>query len=98
ETNLTTSQMISLYSRFHGVDAKNIRHISLKPLTNLFEVTRLAEPGDAVAPRTGDYREIQSVMRDIFRSEQQISTDDQIQLAGTPPPPPQPQAMLLKVD
>ena len=95
ETNLTTSQMISLYSTFHTIDPRNVRHVSLKPLTTQFEVTRLAEPGEAVRPRTGDYGELQAVMRDIFRSNQQISTDDEIQLAGTPPAPPEPQSMLL---
>jgi len=97
ETNLTTGQMISLYSTFHNIDPRNVRHVSLKPLTTTFEVTRLAEPGQAVRPRTGNYGEVQAVMRDIFRSGNQISTDDQIQLAATPPAP-QPQSMLLKLN
>jgi LCP family protein required for cell wall assembly len=98
ETNLSTPQMISLYSRFHGVDQNNIRHVSLKPLTSLFEVTRLAEPGEAVRPRTGDYTELQAVTRDIFSSENQISTEDQIRLTASPAPPPQPQSMLSSVN
>jgi LCP family protein required for cell wall assembly len=97
ETNLTTAQMISLYSRFHGIDPNNIRHVSLKPLTTLFEVTRLAEPGMAVRPRTGDYSEFRAVARDIFSSERQISTDDQIQFAAAPQPP-QPQSKIPRVD
>jgi LCP family protein required for cell wall assembly len=88
ETNLTTAQMISLYSRFHGIDPKNVRHVSLKPLTQIFEVKRLTEPGQAVRTRTGDYRELQQVAKNIFSSEQQISTEDQIQFASTPAPPP----------
>ena len=98
ETNLTTPQMISLYSTFHTINPQSVRHVSLKPLTTTFEVTRLAEPGEAVKPRTGDYRELQSVLRDIFRSGSQISTDDEIQFAATPPAPPQSRSTLLKVN
>lgn len=86
ETNLTTAQMISLYGTFHSVNAQQVRHVSLKPLTVVFEVKRLAEPGEAVAPRTGDYGELQAVTRDIFRSEQQISTEDEIRLTGSKVP------------
>lgn len=98
ETNLTTAQMISLYSTFHAINPQNVRHVSLKPLTTTFEVTRFAEPGEAVKPRTGDYRELQSVLRDIFRSGRQISTEDEIQFAATPAAPPQPQSTLLKLN
>ena len=83
ETNLTTPQMISLYSTFRSVSPQQVRHVSLKPLTMVFEVTRLAEPGEAVAPRTGDYTELQTVTRNVFNSEQQISTGDEIRFNGS---------------
>jgi LCP family protein required for cell wall assembly len=82
ETNLTTSQMLWLYRNFHGVDRNRIRHVSLKPFTEPFEVTRLAEAGEGVRTKTGDYSQLQAVERNIFSSEQQIATDDQIKFAA----------------
>ena len=87
QTNLTTPQIIGLYRRFRGVDPKDIRHVSLKPLTEVFEVTRLTEPGEAVRTRTGDDRELQALERSIFDSEQPVTTGDQIRFAAAPAPP-----------
>jgi LCP family protein required for cell wall assembly len=81
ETNLTTSQLLTLYRTFHDVKPQSIRHVSLKPVTETFDVTRLAEPGQAVRPRNGDWRPMQQIEATIFTSEQQISTEDQINLA-----------------
>jgi polyisoprenyl-teichoic acid--peptidoglycan teichoic acid transferase len=78
ETNLTTSQMIQLYRMFHDIPPSNVRHVSLKPFTELFDVTRLAEPGIAVRPRTGDTRELQALEANIFRGAGEIRTRDQI--------------------
>jgi LCP family protein required for cell wall assembly len=82
ETNLTPTQMLWLYRTFHGVDRNKIRHVSLKPFTENFEVTRLAEAGEGVRTKTGDYTQLQAVEKNIFSSEQQIATDDQIRFAG----------------
>jgi len=82
ETNLTAGQMLTLYRLFHDVKPENIRHVSLKPLTEIFEVTRLAEPGEAVRVPNDDYRAIQNLAANIFTSEQQISTEDQIRIAA----------------
>jgi LCP family protein required for cell wall assembly len=95
ETNLTKGQMVTLYRRFHGTDPRNIRHVSLKPLTEVFAVRRLSDAGEAVRPRGGDYRPFQTLARDIFSSEQQISTEDQIQFAAGPS---RSQTMLPSVD
>src|SRR5205814_1626663 len=35
QTNLTTPQMISLYRRFRSIDPREVRHVSLKPLTQI---------------------------------------------------------------
>jgi len=78
ETNLTTSQMIQLYRMFHDIPPSHIRHVSLKPFTELFEVTRLAEPGIAVRTRTGDDRELQTLEGNIFSSEREVGTPDEI--------------------
>lgn len=85
-TNLTTGQLVTLYRTFHDIKPEQIRHVSLKPFTELFEVTRLAEPGEAVRPRTGDFRELQGVEASIFSSGNEIVAPDQIQFAATPPP------------
>jgi LCP family protein required for cell wall assembly len=97
ETNLTTPQMIAFYRAFHDVKPGDVRSVSLKPFTRIFEVTRFADPGMAVLPRTGNYSELQNVARTIFNDRRPIATDDQIHVAVTPPPPPQPQSMLLAV-
>ncbi|PYQ60984.1 MAG: hypothetical protein DMF58_06445 [Acidobacteria bacterium] len=78
ETNLTTTQMIQLYRMFHDIPQSQVRHVSLKPVTELFNVTRLAEPGIAVRTRTDDGRELQGLEANIFRSEREIRTPDQI--------------------
>ena len=80
-TNLTTPQMVTLYRRFHDIQPAKIRHVSLKPVTELFEVTRIAEPGEAVRTRTGDDRELQAVEASIFSSEAQIAAPEQIQIS-----------------
>ena len=87
KTNLTTPQMLELYRRFRGVDPRNIRHVSLKPLTEVFEVARITEPGEAVRPRTDDYRELQALEQTIFNSERPVTTGDQIRFAAAPAAP-----------
>jgi len=82
ETNLTTTQLITLYRTFHDIPQKDIRHVSLKPVTELFEVTRLAEPGMAVRTRTGDNRELEALEKNIFSSEREIKTPDEIDLTA----------------
>jgi anionic cell wall polymer biosynthesis LytR-Cps2A-Psr (LCP) family protein len=87
DTNLTPPQLLSLYRTFHDIKPGEIRHVSLKPLTEPFEVTRLSEPGEAVRTRNGGFRDLQNLESSIFSTEQQVSTTDQIQFAATPPPP-----------
>jgi polyisoprenyl-teichoic acid--peptidoglycan teichoic acid transferase len=94
-TNLTTPQMISLYRTFRETDPKSVRHVSLKPLTTIFEVRRLTEPGEAVRPRAGDYREFQAVEKNIFSANTRVLTAaDRIRFAASPAAPrPQPVAL-----
>lgn len=82
QTNLTTGQIVTLYRLFHDIKPANIRHVSLKPMMELFEVTRLAEPGEAVRVPNGDYRPLQSLEANIFKSEQQVGTDDEIRISA----------------
>lgn len=82
ETNLTTPQMIALYRAFRDIPPANVRHVSLKPVTELFEVTRLAEPGEAVRPRNGDWKPMQQLEENVFASEREVATPDQIRFSG----------------
>jgi LCP family protein required for cell wall assembly len=84
QTNLTTTQMVTLYRAFHDIRPVNIRHVSLKPLTETFMVTRLGEPGEAVRPLRQDFSELQHVEETIFSSARQISTGDQILVTNAP--------------
>ena len=88
ETNLSTGQMVTLYRTFHDIPQDHIRHVSLKPFTTVFDVTRIGDAGDAVRTRTGDYRELHAVVQTVFSSDRQISTDDQIRFASAPLQPP----------
>ena len=88
KTNLTASQVLSLYRTFRDIKPDEIRHVSLKPMTEPFEVTRLSEPGEAVRTHSGTFSDLQLLEASIFSSERQVSTGDQIQFAATPPPEP----------
>lgn len=94
DTNLTTGQMIELYSLFRDIKPESVRHVSLAPFLDIFMVTNPADPGEAVRPRTGNYGEIQSVMRTVFTSNKPIVTRDEIQLT---PPPPKPNPVPMSV-
>lgn len=85
DTNLTTADMWKLYRTYHNMRVADVRHVSLKPLTEVFNVTRLGDPGEAVRPRTGDFAEIQLVARNIFSESTPIVTRDLIALASAPP-------------
>jgi LCP family protein required for cell wall assembly len=89
-TNLTTPQMVSLYRTFKDVKRDDIRNVSLKPFTEIFNVTRINDPGQAVRTRTGDYSELHSMMAGIFTGKGQIIGQDQIEIAAHPPAQPAP--------
>lgn len=90
KTNLTTSQMVSLYRTFRDIKTDQVRHVSLKPFTEPFNVMRLGDPGEAVRTRSGGMEALQKIEASIFSGKEQISTEDQIQFARMPPPPPRP--------
>ena len=86
-TNLTTTQMLSLYQAFHTVPKGSIRHVSLAPLTEVFSVTDPKDPGEAVRPRSGNFTEIQAMARNVFSDMKPIVTRDEIQLSDQTPAP-----------
>jgi LCP family protein required for cell wall assembly len=91
KTNLTTGQMVTLYRTFHDLKPEQIRHISLKPFTTIFDVTRIGEAGQAVRTRTGDFGELQQIETTVFTSSNEIAAPDEIRFASKPAVPPRAQ-------
>ena len=87
DTNLTTQQMVELYSMYRGLTDDKLRHVSLAPFLEVFMVTNPSDPGEAVRPPTGAYQQIHIMARNVFNGERPIVTRDEIQLQ---PPPPKP--------
>ncbi len=88
DTNLTTGQMIELYSMYHDLPASKLRHVSLAPFLQVFMVTNPTDPGEAVRPPSGTYLQIHILARNVFNGERPIVTRDEIQLQPPPPKPP----------
>lgn len=87
-TNLSTPQMIKLYQTFHDIKPGNVRHVSLAPLTQVFNVTDPNDPGEAVRPATGNFAQIDNLIANVFSNMQPVLARDQIPLAdGVAPKP-----------
>jgi LCP family protein required for cell wall assembly len=87
-TNLSTSDIVSLYRTFHDLPPGNVRHVSLAPLTEVFMVTKIDDPGEAVRPPRNDYSRIQTTAREIFADMNPIVNRDQIRLTEREAPKP----------
>ncbi len=68
QTNLTTPQILSLLGDFRSIRSDQVQHVSLKPFTEVFRVTRVGEAGEAVRLRPGGDLELKNLARDIFAS------------------------------
>jgi LCP family protein required for cell wall assembly len=87
-TNLTTPQMIKLYQTFHDIKPGAVRHVSLAPLTQIYNVTDPKDPGEAVRPASGNFAEIDGLIANVFSNMQPVLAHDQIPLAdGVAPKP-----------
>lgn len=91
-TNLTTPQMLELYTTFRGAKGADIRHVSLKKYMEVITVTDPAKYGEAVAPPKNDFSPIREVVHTVFNGSGPIIARDEIQLTdadapGAPPPP-----------
>lgn len=84
DTNLTTPQMVWFYRTFREVERQNIRPVSLKPFMQKFELRSIADPGEAVRPRAGNYTELHILMGNIFKGTEQIGTSEHIRLSDSP--------------
>ena len=79
-TNLSTPQMIKLYQTFHDIKPGNVRHVSLAPLTEIFNVTDPDDPGEAVRPRSGNFAQVQNLLTNVFTDMRPVLARDQIPL------------------
>lgn len=87
-TNLSSGDMVHLYRTFHDLPPSNIRHVSWAPLTEVFMVTKLGDPGEAVRPPADDYARIRDVTRNVFSDMRPLVSRNQIQLSDTGTPKP----------
>lgn len=92
ETNLTTQQMVELYSMFRNTDRKEIRNVSLKKFTEVIMVRTPGDTGEAIVPIGNDYTKIHAVMRNVFDGRDPIVMRDEIQLTEVDRPPAIPQS------
>jgi polyisoprenyl-teichoic acid--peptidoglycan teichoic acid transferase len=86
-TNLTTTQMVELYSTFRNTKRQDVRHVSLKQFTRIVNLTEPHLLGEAVAPPQNDYTKIRTVVRTIFDGKGAIVAPSEIQLTDVGAPP-----------
>ena len=86
-TNLTTPQMVELYSTFRNTSRADVRHVSLKKFTKIIKLTDPRLYGEAVAPPKNDYTKIREVVRTVFNGREPIVAPSEIQLTAVPEPP-----------
>jgi LCP family protein required for cell wall assembly len=81
-TNLTTPQMIELYTKYREMKRDQIRHVSLAPLTEPVRTNDPADPTPAVGPRNGDAARIREMARSVFTDMRPVITESQIPLGS----------------
>jgi len=87
-TNLSTPQMVQLYQTFHDIKPGDVRHVSLAPLLQIFNVTDPNDPGEAVRPATGNFAQIDNLVATVFSNKQPVLTKEQIPLVDGQAPKP----------
>jgi polyisoprenyl-teichoic acid--peptidoglycan teichoic acid transferase len=84
DTNLTPTQMAWFYGNFRSIDQSHVRNVSLKPFMEKFELRTIADAGEAVRPKKGDFSDLHALSMSIFSDMRQIGTEDTIRIAKTP--------------
>ena len=87
-TNLTTPQMVELYSTFKNTQRADVRNVSLKKFTKIVKLTEPQLYGEAVAPPNNDYSKIREVVKTVFNGRGPIVAPSEIQLTDVGGPPP----------
>ena len=91
-TNLTTPQMVELYSTFKNTQRADVRNVSLKKFTKIIKLTEPHLYGEAVAPPNNDYTKIRAMVKTVFNGRGPIVAPSEIQLTDVGAPPPAPVA------
>lgn len=79
DTNLTNRQIIWFYRTFKGVQRSDIRHVSLRPYLEIFEVRQIGSAGEALRPRGASLAPIRRAAENVFgevRPEAEPPVDD----------------------
>lgn len=84
DTNLTPKQMAWFYRTFHRVSDDDVRTVSLQPLMEPFQVRSIADAGEAIRPRAGDFREVHALSRAIFTETTELNRKRNVELVNMP--------------
>lgn len=80
DTNLTKRQIVWFYRNFKDVRQSEIRHVSLRPYLEVFEVRQIGDAGEALRPRGASLAPIRSAAENMFgeaaRPEAEPAPDD----------------------
>lgn len=85
DTNLTTAQLVWLYRNFKDVSDRNVRYVTLEPFVEIFELRRIADPGEAVRTKSGDFRDLQRLARELFAHRERETLRFAISPSGLDP-------------
>lgn len=66
DTNLTKTQIIWFYRNFKDVQQSDIRHVSLRPYLEIFELRQIGDAGEALRPRGASLAPIRRAAETIF--------------------------------
>lgn len=84
-TNLTTQQMVELYTTFRSTRREDIRHVSLKKFTRVIKLTDPRVAGDAVVPKNNDLAPIRRTVQSVFDGRDPIVAPGEVQLTDVAP-------------
>lgn len=83
-TNLSSTEVLRLYRAADRAQTGDLQTVSLEPWVQDIYIRRVFDGGEAVAPRTGRYDEIQHAVRDVF-SEVPRGTTESLRTAASEP-------------
>jgi len=88
DTNLSTGEIVELVRTFRHMEPSKVRHVSLAPLTEVYEHHGFGAEGWAVRPLDPSGAAIRRTMQTVFSDTKPIATPEQIQIVeGVAPQP-----------
>jgi LCP family protein required for cell wall assembly len=88
-TNIRPEELASVYDAFKEVPASSLRLRSMQGLTTAVEISSIADSGQVLQPKSGNFAEIQELARDPFSARPAIANPVS---ASTNPPKAAPRA------